>query len=90
MKKGGNLISDKLLESKSTTKPVPGIKFNLSAHNLACFVGKDKAQGGKNKVEAMNEIKFLSQLKTISSIRNINTSTSINRPKAIAGIGNFN
>lgn len=85
MKKGSNLISDKLLESKSMTKPLPSIKFNLSAHNLACFVGKDRGQP-KSKGESMNDIKFLSQFKTIGTMRN----SDVGGGRSIAGMSNFN
>lgn len=72
MKKGGNLNTEKIIESKGFTKSLSEIKFNLSAHNLACFKGKDKTPLGKLKGEAGKEIKWLSQIKPSIASRTIN------------------
>ena len=90
MKKGGNPIPDKPTDSKPSTKPLSAIKFNLSAHNLACFKGKDKPQLSKTKTECTNEIKFLSQLKTVNNFRSVPPLASIERPRAISCMNNFN
>jgi hypothetical protein len=61
MKKGGT--NEKIMEMKGVTKSFSEIKFNLSAHNLACFKGKEKIQLNKAKVDGGQEIKWLSQMK---------------------------
>lgn len=63
MKKGGTLNPDKIIESKNFSKSFSEIKFNLSAHNLACFKNKDKTYG-KSKGDSSKEIKWYSQIKS--------------------------
>jgi hypothetical protein len=63
MKKGGNINTEKIIESKGITKSLSEIKFNLSANNLACFKGKEKTPLGKSKGDAGKEMKWLSQIK---------------------------
>lgn len=61
MNKG--VSNEKIIETKGVSKSLSQIKFNLSAHNLACFKGKEKIQLIKTKADGGKDIKWLSQIK---------------------------
>lgn len=53
MKKGGTIPSEKNTDPKGVTKSLSEIKFNLSAHNLACFKSKEMPPLSKSKIDCL-------------------------------------
>jgi len=90
MKKGGNLNTEKIIESKAFSKSLSEIKFNLSAHNLACFKGKDKTPVGKSKGDGSKEIKWLSQIKPVTGSKGTHEPSTMERNRTISCHSSFN
>ena len=88
MKKG--VSNEKIIETKGVSKSFSQIKFNLSAHNLACFKGKDKMQLIKTKVDGGKDIKWLSQIKPLNFGKQNQQVPSTERSRAISCSSNFN
>ena len=53
MKKGGTIPGEKNTDPKGVIKSLSEIKFNLSAHTLACFKSKELPPLGKSKTDCL-------------------------------------